>query len=123
MDKVKKEEKYINLKFPYYRLYYKFKKRRLKELVKNFKSNIVFEKPEKLKNIYFDKFNNNYFIIIDKWEDNMELNQITDCFSEKNRIVKNPRLIAKSGYYCRAEWIHRLLPVDTDCFQEGGHQR
>ena len=33
-----------------------------------------------------NKYNDKYFIIVDKWQDNYELNSLTDYFTEKVRV-------------------------------------
>jgi len=77
----------INLEYPYYKLFYKLNKNRIKKIVKNFNPNIITNKLPKFKNI--GKYENKYFIIIDKWMDNYELNSLTDYFTEKERVKCN----------------------------------
>ena len=67
--------------YPYYNLIYKLDKKNIKKIVKDFKPKIITSK-------FLDaqKYNNKYFIILDKWQDNYELNSLTDYFTEKIRV-------------------------------------
>ena len=67
--------------YPYYNLVYKLDKKNIKKIVKEFKPKIITTK-------FLDaqKYNKKYFIILDKWEDNNELNSLTDYFTEEIRI-------------------------------------
>ena len=73
--------------YPYYTLIYKLDKKRIKELIKQFKP-IIINMPLK----------NSYLIFKDEWSTNYELNQITDLFSEKERV--------------KCTFLHNLSPLD-----------
>lgn len=53
----------MNDEYPYYNLIYKLNKKHIKEIIKNFKPNIITTKFLDAK-----KYNKKYFIIIDKWD-------------------------------------------------------
>jgi hypothetical protein len=67
--------------YPYYNLIYKIEKKKIRKLVKNFKPEIVTTKF-----LNAQKYENNHFIIIDKWNTNYLLNLLTDYFTEKIRV-------------------------------------
>ncbi len=79
-------EQFLKLNYPYYNLYYDFNKKKIKKIIKDFKPIIYTKIPDNMKHIKFDKYENKYFIIYDNWETNLELNRITDYFSEKARV-------------------------------------
>ena len=67
--------------YPYYKLMYELNIEHLKKLTSEFKPKIIMSHfPKALK--YEDK----YFVIIDKWSENYELNSLTDYFTEKVRV-------------------------------------
>lgn len=80
--------------YPYYNIYYKFNKKHILHIVKNFKPVIynpknITEIPQNMRAHSFNKYNNldsSYFIIKDDWKKNEELNNITDYFSESVRV-------------------------------------
>jgi hypothetical protein len=74
----------MNLEYPYYRLVYKLKVSNIKKIIKNFKPIIITKYNSKFSDAI--KYENRYFIIIDKWLDNYELNSLTDYWTEKVRI-------------------------------------
>jgi len=83
------------MEYPYYNLIYKLNKKHIKKIVKEFTPNIVTKK-------FLDaqKYKDKYFIIIDKWEDNNELNSLTDYFTEKVRIkCKFGKYLSPLEYY------------------------
>ena len=69
--------------YPYYNLTYKLDKKHIKELVKNFIPYILDRPPN---GFNLEKFNGSYFIIWDIWNNNIEINYLTDYFSEKARV-------------------------------------
>ena len=84
-------EKIIKLDYPYYNLYYKFDKKNILNIVKNFVPEIYYYKLDKLKHIDLEKyvFNNSkpeYFIIKDHYLKTSSINNLTDYFSEQVRI-------------------------------------
>jgi 16S rRNA G966 N2-methylase RsmD len=76
----------MNYDYPYYKLFYKFNKKRIKQILLNFKPIIYNEIPSEFKHIQINKFNDSYFFIKDKWKINEELNRLTDYFTEKYRV-------------------------------------
>jgi hypothetical protein len=94
------------IQYPYYNIYYKFDKKHILQMVKNFKPVIynpknITEIPQNMRKFSFDKYygsnnngsnnndsnnNNSYFIIKDDWKKNEELNNTTDYFSESVRV-------------------------------------
>lgn len=84
------------IQYPYYNIYYKFDKKHILQIVKNFKPVIynpknIEEIPQNMRKHSFDKYgdsnnNNSYFIIKDDWKKNEELNNTTDYFSESVRV-------------------------------------
>jgi len=71
----------MNYEYPYYNLIYKLNKKHIKKIVKEFIPNIITKKILNALN-----YENKYFIIVDKWQDNYELNSLTDYFTEKVRV-------------------------------------
>lgn len=71
----------MNIDYPYYSLFYKLKVSAIKKLVTDFKPIII-------KHSFKDaqKYENQYFVIIDKWGKNYELNSLTDYFTEPVRV-------------------------------------
>lgn len=83
------------MEYPYYKLVYKLNKKHIKELANNFEINITTNKILNAK-----KYENGYFIIIDKWNENNELNSLTDYFTEKVRIkCKFGNFLSPFEYY------------------------
>jgi 16S rRNA G966 N2-methylase RsmD len=75
-----------NIEYPYYNLYYKFNKKQFLKLARNYKP-IVFNKiPQELKKFQIHKFNETYLIIKENYLKTIDINNITDYFSEKIRI-------------------------------------
>ena len=72
----------MTLEYPYYNLIYKINKKRIKNIVKDFKPTII---TTKFLDAY--KYDDKYFIIVDKWNDNYELNTLTDYFTERVRVT------------------------------------
>lgn len=70
-------------RYPLWKDHYKFSKERAIYLSKHVKNNVV---HQPLGDSKIEKLGDSYFIIIDKWDDNIELNSITDFFTEKARI-------------------------------------
>jgi 16S rRNA G966 N2-methylase RsmD len=67
--------------YPYYHLFYQLKIANIKKIIKEYKP-IVIRTP--FKNA--QKYEDSYFIIIDKWTTNEELNSLTDYFTETIRV-------------------------------------
>jgi hypothetical protein len=74
------------MEYPYYKTIYKINKKKIKKIIKNFKSSFYKQVPDELKKYNLEKYNNEYIIIKDKWDDNFELNNLTDVFSETVRV-------------------------------------
>lgn len=70
-------------KYPLWKDHYDFSKERIIYLSKHINNKITHENKAP---ILLSKFGKSYFIIVDKWEDNIELNSTTDFFTEKVRI-------------------------------------
>lgn len=70
--------------FPYYKNIYEFSASRFKQLVDEFKSDILTYNPSTFDLETFD--DGKYFILRENWDKNAELNNITDCFTEEARI-------------------------------------
>jgi tRNA1(Val) A37 N6-methylase TrmN6 len=76
------------MEYPYYNLYQKFDKYRFDYLVKNYKKTIEYTIPKTIKNHdSIEMFDNKYIFIKEDWDANEELNQITDIFTEKCRVM------------------------------------
>jgi tRNA1(Val) A37 N6-methylase TrmN6 len=71
----------IDLEYPYYKYFYKLNIQNIKNIVKKFKINISTEKI-----LDAQKYKNKYYIIIDNFNDNYELNTLTDYFTENIRV-------------------------------------
>jgi 16S rRNA G966 N2-methylase RsmD len=80
---------YYNLEYPYYRLYYKFNKNKFLQLISSFHPEIYTIIPNNIKNKKINKFDSNYFIIKDIFENTAIINNITDYFSEVVRVKCN----------------------------------
>lgn len=82
-----------NIEYPLYNKFYKLDLKKIKTLKNNVNNKIIISdnKPFKNYNLYKFTYNNlyKYFIIDDKWNDNKELNLLTDYFTEKQRINCN----------------------------------
>ena len=78
-------KKYLELEYPYNKYIYKIDIKKIKNLVKNFKPVIYNIIPNEI-HYKLKKYNNEYVIIIDKWDTNYELNKITDNFTEEERV-------------------------------------
>jgi len=72
---------FLKLEYPYYSYSYKWNKAKIKKIVSAFQPHIITESFMNAK-----PYQDSYFIIIDKWSDNLELNSITDYFTEKVRV-------------------------------------
>jgi 16S rRNA G966 N2-methylase RsmD len=70
-----------NIKYPFYNYFYKLDVENIIKIVKNFKINITNKKIDNA-----EKYKNKYFIIIDNFTDNYELNTLTDYFTETVRV-------------------------------------
>ena len=84
------------IQYPYYNIYYKFDKKHILQIVKDFKPVIynptnISAIPQNMRKFSFDKYedsnkDHSYFIIKDDWKKNEELNNTTDYFSESVRV-------------------------------------
>jgi hypothetical protein len=77
------------LDYPYYNEFYSLNKKGIKELknkIKNFSPIILDFIPNELIKYNLEKYNNSYFIIKENYLSNLELNDITDYFSENIRV-------------------------------------
>jgi hypothetical protein len=70
------------MKYPFYAYCYKFDLIRIKKLITNFSPLILNVFPKE-----FEKYPDKYFIIVDKWENTAEINDLTNMFSEEVRIT------------------------------------
>jgi hypothetical protein len=75
--------------FPYYRKIWTYDKERVGVLVNKLNYDIKKKMPDSLKNKKIYKYESEYLIIKDIWSNNVEINQITDYFSENERIKCN----------------------------------
>lgn len=79
--------KYLDLEYPYYNLYYKIDKKQLLKDVKDYKPTIYFDKvPNELHKNKIEKYENNYFIIKENYNATANITDITDYFSESIRV-------------------------------------
>ncbi len=76
----------ISSDYPYYKYIYKLNKKKVLQLVKEFKPIIINKLTPDLKKYNLEKYDSNYLIIKDNWYKNYELNSITDYFSEHVRV-------------------------------------
>ena len=77
---------YLKIEYPYYRLGYIYNKKQYMDALKKMSINIHNNFRNNSKKL--EKYNSNkYFIIEDKWHDNLEINNLTDYFSEHIRIT------------------------------------
>lgn len=94
------------MEYPYYTLIYKLNKKKIKELVKNFK----------VKTINNPKLKNEYIAFLDKWNDHYELNQITDLFTETIRVkCRFSNKVSPLDYFTKNK--ERLLKKTEDIYQ------
>jgi len=93
--------------YPLYKNYYEFDKNKIinlsKQSLKNKNIKTYDNKPNEIKK-YLYKYkleNKNIFVILyDKWEDNLELNKLTDYFTQEERIKCNfKNNISPLNYY------------------------
>ncbi len=79
---------FLKLEYPYYSLYTKLNKKDILNKIKEYKPTIYNNVPNNLKNSKFhlQKFNGNYFIIKEDYLKTLYINNITDYFSEINRV-------------------------------------
>ena len=86
--------------YPLYKYYYKPDIEKIYELSKNIKNKFVFNKPIEIKqminktninvfNPYSEQRKYNYVLLEDNYEDNIELNYLTDYFTLEERIKAN----------------------------------
>ena len=75
-----------NIEYPYYNLYYKFDKKKFLKLARDYKPVIYNKIPYELKKFKLHKFDGTYFIIKENYLKTVDINNITDYFSEKIRV-------------------------------------
>lgn len=91
-DKTKKDNELIKLDFPYYNLYYGFSVNRFRDLVKSNNPTIIRHLPHNIVNkSEITTLNGSYLFIELNWNDTVELDSITDYFTEKCRIECNTK--------------------------------
>jgi hypothetical protein len=79
--------KYLDLEYPYYNLYYKLDKKQFLKIIKDFNPIIYFDKlPNKLNKFTIEKYNDKYFVIDYDYDKTYEINNITNYFSESVRV-------------------------------------
>jgi hypothetical protein len=76
----------MNIEYPYYRTNKIIDKKEIKKRITEYKPEIYTEKINEFRNMEIEKFQDNYFIIKDIFEETKEINNITDYFSEKIRV-------------------------------------
>ena len=89
-----------NIKYPFYRDFYTFSLSKIHIIIKNMKTQLqIYDNPpkyyinypsSKFKTLNIESINdtskNKYYIIKSSWNDNIELNSLTDYFSEPCRV-------------------------------------
>ena len=97
---IKNTKQHININYPFYKNTYKFSLSRIQDIIKNMKSQLfLYSTPpgnyinypiHKFKTLEYDIHNIHkqkyYYIIKSSWNDNIELNSLTDYFTEPCRI-------------------------------------
>ena len=78
---------YLELKYPFYFYYIPFNKKNILKNIKEFNPTIYHSKPNNLSKYNLSKYNNNYFIIKENFNKTQYINNITDYFTEQNRIT------------------------------------
>lgn len=78
--------KILELEYPYYKYSVKFDKKEILKNIKDYYPIIYNEKPNNLKKNNLKKYNNNYFIIKEDYIKTSKINNITDFFTEKERV-------------------------------------
>ena len=76
----------LNINYPYYKLEYKFNKKKYKNLIKEFKPIIINKVPRQFENKNIEKFKNGYFFIKENYLKYYEINSLTDYFTESVRV-------------------------------------
>jgi len=79
--------KYLELEYPYYNLYYDFNKKKILSEIKNFEPIVYTKIPKELEKSNIKKYESTYFLIKDVFTQTQNINNITDYFSEKVRIT------------------------------------
>jgi len=101
----------MNIEYPYYKYFYKLDIKKIKNIVKNFKPNISNKKILNAEN-----YKNTYFIIIDNYKDNYELNTLTDYFTESVRVkCKFGNYISPLEYWNRNKY--KLTKITTNLYE------
>ena len=78
---------YLELKYPFYFYYIPFNKKNILKNIKEFNPTIYHSKPNNLSKYNLSKYNNSYFIIKENFNKTQYINNITDYFTEQNRIT------------------------------------
>jgi len=76
-----------SLDYPYYTYCYKYDEKRIRKLIANFSPLICKTIPKELSGNKLEKYEDEYFIIYDKWQNTAEINDITNLFSETVRVT------------------------------------
>jgi 16S rRNA G966 N2-methylase RsmD len=76
----------LELEYPYYKYIYKLSKKDFLKKIKEYTPNIFTSIPNDLKNYDLTKYNNKYFIIKEDYKKTIDINSITDYFTEKERV-------------------------------------
>jgi hypothetical protein len=74
------------LDYPYYNKYYVLNKKEIQNKIKNYNPIILNTIPKELIKYNLEKYNNSYFIIKENYLANIDINNITDYFSENIRV-------------------------------------
>lgn len=74
------------LDYPYYNKYYDLNKKEVLKNIKNFQPNILKSVHKELIKYSLQKYDNSYFIIKEDFLKNMQINNITDYYSENVRV-------------------------------------
>lgn len=120
--------------YPLYKYYYKPDVNKIYKLSKFYKNKFVFNKPDEIKykinktciNVFkpYDNFKNYSFVLIeDNYEDNKELNYLTDYFTLEERVkanfINNPSPIDYYNKhkkdieeYLKSKGIHEIKTLD-----------
>ena len=78
--------KILQLEYPYYKYIAKLNKKEILKNVKDYEPIIYNQKPIVFKNVHLEKYENDYFMIKEDFIKTMNINNITDLFTEDIRI-------------------------------------
>jgi hypothetical protein len=74
------------MEYPFYKDFYKINKKEIKELISNYTPIIFHNIPDNLKKYQLKKYGDEFFIIKENFLESYLINNITDYFSETERI-------------------------------------